>query len=320
MPWHFAEDASAAKCDLVLYAADTPNSWKVATVLEELGATFAVVHVSIADNEQTHPDYVRMNPNARTVTLLDKSVEPPFSVFESGAIMLYVCEKHADTGTSGERPRLIPTDPTGRSEVMQWLMWQQSGLGPMVGQCMYFKRIAYPVATDPSRLDLAVERFEKEAVRLMKVLDARLDGRDYICGPGRGTYGLADVACYGYASQHWWTGISHATDRMPNLRRWLKSVGRRPAAIAGCSCPGRPVFKGAPTFKEMAEDATIREALERSAREDGREANGRLFFGWKDFQKLYGGDGAAVPFRAHAPGKTVGAEGGGRLKNPTFSS
>ena len=191
---------------LTLYAADTPNSHKVAILLEELGVPYTVALIDISRNVQKEHWHLAINPNGRTPTLVDRSISPSFSVFESGAIMLYLARKFAEHGGSD----LLPTeDPAALSEIEQWLMWQMSALGPMLGNCMYFKRIAAPMTQDVSLLQFGIDRYEKESLRLYQVLEDRLSGgRKYLCGAGAGTYTLADIACFPYAQMHWWTGVS----------------------------------------------------------------------------------------------------------------
>ena len=268
---------SDAKHDLLLYAADTPNSWKVATLLEELGLPYDLAIVDIMKNQQKDPAYTEMNPNGRTPTLLDRSVSPQFAVFESNAILLYLADKY--------KSPLLPRDATRRSEVVQWLMWQISALGPVLGQVMFMRRIA-SCANDAATLKFATERFHAESMRLLAVLDARLAARDYLCGPGRGEYTLADIACWGYAAQHWWAGLS--VDALPHLKRWVQAVGSRAAVRAGARVPGVSVLgPKAPIFETMRTDAAVREALEARAAQRGAGAAG---FNWDDMKALAGLD------------------------------
>lgn len=280
-------DLRSATQNLVLLGADTPNTWKCSTMLEELGVLYDVVAVDLVKDEQKDPTYVDLNPNGRTPTLLDRSLSPPFAVFESGAICLYLAEKYESD--------LVPKDARRRSEVMQWLMWQMSALGPMVGQCMYMKRIAAPVAECRESVEFSVDRFHNEASRLVGILEARLEGRDFLCGEGRGAYSLADIACYGYAASEWWSGLDYAN--LPRLRRYLRTLEARPAIKAGSLVPGVSLLGvGGPTF----EDLRLNKDGVQSAVESNAKRAGRHYFGWRDLADLVA-PGGKVAFASHVP-------------------
>lgn len=255
--------------EIVLYAADTPNSWKVAALLEELGVAYEVVAIDIAQNTQKEPWFLAMNPNGRTPAMLDRSKpDEPFYLFESGAMLLYLCDKYSSP--------LLPRDPRRRSEVEQWLMWQMSALGPMLGNCMYFKRIAAPMATDVSKLQFGIDRYHKESVRLLGVLDERLKDRDFLCGPGKGELSVADISCYGYVQAHWWAGVD--VSQLAGLRAWLARLAERPAIAAGLAVPaGKASFM----VDEGEASAEKRRKLEGNA-----ASAGRPFFGWRDVSEV----------------------------------
>jgi GSH-dependent disulfide-bond oxidoreductase len=200
-----------------LYTAPTPNGWKVSIALEELGLPYALHVVDLGKNEQKRPEYLKINPNGRIPAIVDRD-EDDFAVFESGAILVYLAEK---TG------RLMPKDPRGRSTVIQWLMFQMAGVGPMQGQAHVFLHYF------PERLPSAIERYQKETRRLYGVLDARLEGRDYLAGE----FSIADIAHWPWVLAHEWAGVS--IDELPNLRRWEETLASRPACQRGIKVPPR---------------------------------------------------------------------------------
>jgi len=194
-----------------LYYAPTPNGLKVRLFLEEAGMDYRIVPVSLSNGEQFRPEFQLISPNAKIPAIVDLAPADgsgPLALFESGAILLYLAEK---TG------RLVPTDARGRAEVMQWLFWQVSGLGPMAGQIGYFN--VYAAQTVP----FAIERYAHETRRLYGVLDRRLTGRDYIAGE----FSIADIACYPWIVPH--RGHLQNLDDVPNLRRWFARIAERPA-------------------------------------------------------------------------------------------
>jgi GST-like protein len=194
-----------------LYYWTTPNGQKITIFLEEAELPYRIKTVNIAKGEQFSPRFLEISPNNRIPAIVDHDPADggePLAVFESGAILQYLAEK---TG------KLIPADLRGRTEVLQWLFWQMSGLGPMLGQNHHFSRYA------PEPIPYAIERYRKETERLYSVLDHRLKGRDFIAG----TYSIADVASYPWIVPHARQGIK--LEEFPDLKRWYDAVGARPA-------------------------------------------------------------------------------------------
>ena len=201
-----------------LYTAATPNGWKASIMLEEIGLPYQVNPISLGKLEQKQDWYLEINPNGRIPTIVDRDAGD-FAVFESGAILLYLAEK---TG------RLLPSDRRGRSTVVQWLMFQMGGLGPMQGQANVFFRYA------PEKIEFAIERYQRETRRLYEVLDRRLQGNEYLAGD----YSIADIASWPWVSIHAWAGVE--IDDLEHLKRWLEEIGARPAVRKGREIP-RPV-------------------------------------------------------------------------------
>ncbi len=197
---------------ITLYTAATPNGWKVSIALEELALPYEVRVVDFATNEQKSDWYVKINPNGRIPALVDDG----FAIFESGAILIYLAEK---TG------RLMPRDPQGRSRVLQWLMFQMSGVGPMMGQANVFLRYF------PEKIQAAIDRYQREVTRLLGVMDRQLATHEYIAGD----YSIADIALWPWVSGHDYSGVSVA--EFPHVQRWLALVGDRPAVQAGRDVP-----------------------------------------------------------------------------------
>jgi GST-like protein len=210
-----------------LYTASTPNGWKASIALEELALPYTVHRIDLQANEQKQAAFLAINPNGRIPAIVDRDAES-FPVFESGAILVYLAEKAG---------ALLPTDVKGRSRVMQWLMFQMGGIGPMMGQANVFFRYA------PERIPYAVDRYQRETRRLFEVLDSQLAGHEYVAGE----YSIADIANWSWVSTHEWSGVS--LDGLPHLTRWLDSVGQRPAVQRGRAVPGKLAPSDAETAK-----------------------------------------------------------------------
>jgi glutathione S-transferase len=200
---------------ITLYTSATPNGWKASITLEELGLDYKVHHIHMDRQEQKEPWYLKLNPNGRIPTLVDHD-NNDFAVFESGAIMLYLAEK---TG------QLIPSDVNGRSTVIQWLMFQMGGIGPMMGQANVFFRYA------PERIPYAIERYQREVRRLFEVLDTRLADNQFLAGE----YSIADIASFAWVWGYKWSGVS--IEGLDHLHRWLDEIQARDAVKRGQDVP-----------------------------------------------------------------------------------
>jgi GSH-dependent disulfide-bond oxidoreductase len=199
-----------------LFTAATPNGWKISIALEELGLPYTVRPISLGTLEQKEEWFLKINPNGRIPAIIDHA-NGDFAVFESGAILIYLAEK---TG------KLLPTEPKARSRVLQWLMFQMGGVGPMMGQANVFFRYA------PEKIQYAIDRYQRESRRLFEVMERQLKDSTYIAGE---EYTIADIALHSWVAGHEWSGVG--IDGLPSLERWLALVGTRPAVVKGRAVP-----------------------------------------------------------------------------------
>jgi glutathione S-transferase len=198
-----------------LYTSPTPNGHKASVTLEELGLEYRPVSINLSKGDQKTPEFLAMNPNGRIPVIRDLDADNHV-VFESGAIMIYLAEK---TG------RLLPATEPARSRVMQWLMFQMGGVGPMMGQANVFFRY-FPETIQP-----AIDRYQNESRRLFEVLDTALDGSEWLAGD----FSIADIANWCWVRTYRWSGVSR--DGLPNLDRWLTQMKERPACQDGVQVP-----------------------------------------------------------------------------------
>ncbi len=198
-----------------LYTFATPNGWKASVALEELELPYEVKVINLMSQDQKKPEFLAINPNGRIPAIVDRDNDD-FAVFESGAILVYLAEK---TG------KLMPTDAKGRSLVMQWLMFQMGGIGPMMGQANVFYRYF------PEKLQPAIDRYQNEGRRLFEVLDQRLADNEWLAGD----YSIADIANWCWVRTYKWSGIS--IDGLDNLKRWMDTCRARPACEKGIEVP-----------------------------------------------------------------------------------
>ena len=202
-----------------LYTWGTPNGKKVSIMLEEIGLSYNLHPINIGQGDQFKPDYIAINPNSKIPAIIDTEGPggKPISIFESGAILIYLAEK---TG------KLLARDPVARIGAIEWLMFQMGGVGPMFGQAHHFLR----QVKEPN--PYGAERYTKETRRLYGVMNARLGKVDYLAGE----YSIADIATYPWVWRHEWHQVELA--EFPNVARWFAAIGARPAVQRGMKVPG----------------------------------------------------------------------------------
>ncbi len=198
-----------------LYTAATPNGHKVSIALEEMALPYTLKVLDLGKREQKTPEFLAICPNGRIPAIVDRD-EDDFAVFESGAILIYLAEK---TG------QLLPRDAKGRSRVIQWLMFQMGGIGPMMGQANVFYRYF------PEKLPSVIDRYQGESKRLFRVLDGQLKDHEYLAGD----YSIADIANWAWVRTHRWSGVD--MDDLPHLKRWRDQLRARPAVQRGILSP-----------------------------------------------------------------------------------
>ena len=198
-----------------LYTSPTPNGYKVSILLEELKLPYNVIFVDLEKKEQKKTRYLKLNPNGRIPTIVDHDNDD-FSVFESGAILIYLAEK------SGQ---FLPSDNKGRSLVLQWLMFQIGGVGPMQGQAHVFYRYA------PEKIKYAIERYQRETMRLYTVLDTQLRDHEYLAED----FSIADIAVWPWVRSFRWAGLD--IEELPHLQHWVDILSKRPAFQRGIEVP-----------------------------------------------------------------------------------
>ncbi|NET39201.1 MAG: glutathione S-transferase [Cyanothece sp. SIO1E1] len=213
--------------DIHLYTASTMNGWKPLIFLEEAEIEYKLTYIDFGKKEQKSEWYVKLNPNGRIPTIVDRGNDD-FVVFESGAILWYLAEKYG---------KFLPFGDKARLEALQWLMFQMAGIGPMMGQAMYFQRIATPKGNEDP---YAIQRYGAESRRLLEVLDQRLAGRAYLLGDD---FTIVDIATYPWARSYPWAKVS--VEGLDHLQSWLDRIDARPATQKAVTMPKPfPAFFG----------------------------------------------------------------------------
>jgi GSH-dependent disulfide-bond oxidoreductase len=213
-----------------VYYWPTPNGWKVTILLEELGAPYNIIPINIGKGEQFKPEFLKVSPNNRMPALVDH--EPlgggePLSIFESGAMMEYIAEKHG---------KFLPKDARGKYEVLQWVYWQMANLGPNSGQANHFRHYA------PEKIAYGINRYTDEVNRLYGVMNTRLADREYLAGE----YSIADMASWPWIVPY--ERVGQDLNDFPHLKRWFEALKARPAVDRGYKV-------GAELRQEMSEEA-----------------------------------------------------------------
>lgn len=198
-----------------LYTAPTPNGWKASCTLEELELPYEVHPIDLSKNVQKEEWYLKICPNGRIPAIVDRD-NGDFPVFETGAIMIYLAEKAG---------KLLPSDDKGRSKVIQWVMFQMGGIGPMMGQANVFYRYF------PEKIQPAIDRYQNECRRLFEVVDCHLADNEWLADD----FSIADIANWCWMRTYKWSGVSR--DGLPHLKRWMDTLKERPALRRGIDVP-----------------------------------------------------------------------------------
>ena len=220
--------------DIHLYTASTMNGWKPTIFLEEAGVEYELTPIDFSKKEQKSEWYMKLNPNGRIPTIVDRGNDD-FVVFESGAILWYLAEKYG---------KFLPEGDSARSEALQWVMFQMGGIGPMMGQAMYFQRIAAPNGHEEP---FSIQRYVDESRRLLEVLNTRLQGREFLVGDA---FSIADIATYPWARAYPWARVS--IDGLDHLEAWFDRIDARPGVQRALEKP-KPV----PAFWGNADEAAF---------------------------------------------------------------
>lgn len=234
-----------------LYTAATPNGHKASIALEELGLPYTLKVLDLTAGEQKRPEFLAINPNGRIPAIVDHEAGG-FAVFESGAVLIYLAEKNG---------RLMPSDAQGRSRVLQWLMFQMGGVGPMMGQANVFFRYF------PEKIPAVIDRYQGETKRLFRVLDGHLKDHEYLAGD----YSIADIANWAWVRTHRWSGVD--IDDLPHLKRWRDTIRARPAVQRGIESPPSTVDltrDGDEAARRFSQDARKLMETGQSLKEDRR--------------------------------------------------
>lgn len=218
-----------------LYTAATPNGHKISIALEEMGLDYTVHHLDLMELDQKKSEFLAINPNGRIPAIIDRDNDD-FVVFESGAILMYLAEQ---TG------KFIPADPKKYSQVIQWLMFQMGGVGPMMGQANVFYRYF------PEKIPAAIERYQNEGRRLFEVMNTQLATHQYLAGD---EYSIADISTWPWVRIHEWSGIS--IEGLEHLKRWLDELAMRPACQIGILTPPPSELSDEERAKKIAQMVT----------------------------------------------------------------
>ncbi|GGE99004.1 glutathione S-transferase N-terminal domain-containing protein [Stappia taiwanensis] len=225
--------------DIHLYTAATMNGYKPVIFLEEAGVPYGLTFIDLSKQEQKAPDYLKLNPNGKIPTIVDRDEGRP--IFESGAILWHLANKYG---------KFLSDDPVARSETLQWLFFQVGHVGPMMGQAMYFQRIAAPNGHEEP---FSIKRYVDESRRLLEVLDTRLAGRDFLVDD----YSIADMAVYPWARAYPWARVG--IDGLANLKGWFDRIDARPAVRKALTIPkAQPAFWGDADESEFLKENAAR--------------------------------------------------------------